>query len=57
MYSIPRGEDEFSSLVSPRAAYSESSGARLYQNNSEELFVNYGTVSSNHKVKVHSSKN
>lgn len=56
MYTIPRGEDEFSSLVSPRAAFSVPSGTGLYQNESNELFVNYGTVSSSQDVKVHKTE-
>lgn len=55
MYTIPRGEDEYSSLVSPRTAYSLSTD--LYQNDSNELFVNYGTVSSSQRDKNPKSEN
>lgn len=55
MYQIPRGNDEYSNLVSPREAYSVPNQG-FYQNDSDELFVNYGTVTSSQPVKVHSTK-
>lgn len=57
MYSIPRGDDEFSSLVSQRTAYSVPSGTTLHHNDPNELFVNYGTVNSSHMVRIHKSDN
>ncbi|XP_018572602.1 transmembrane protein 184C [Anoplophora glabripennis] len=52
MYSIPRGDDEYSSLVSPRGAHSAPNPG-FYQNDSDELVVNYGTVNSSQPAKVH----
>lgn len=52
-YKIPRGEDEYSSLVSQRTGSTAPSVTNLYQNDSPELFVNYGTVPSSHMIKIH----
>lgn len=59
MYSIPRGDDEYANLVSPRisseSAPSSMLGGGFYQNDDgEDPFVNYGTVSnSSQSAKVH----
>ncbi|KAJ8913950.1 hypothetical protein NQ315_015188 [Exocentrus adspersus] len=52
MYSIPRGDDEYANLVSPRAAHSVPTPS-LYQSDCDELVVNYGTVNSSQPAKVH----
>lgn len=52
MYTIPRGDDEYSNLVSPRGAHSVPNPG-LYQNDCDELVVNYGTVNSSQPAKVH----
>lgn len=52
MYSIPRGNDEYQNLVSPRGG--QSVPADFYQNY-DEVVVNYGTVSPpNQLVRTHS---
>ncbi|CAG9832308.1 unnamed protein product [Diabrotica balteata] len=55
MYSIPRGEDEYANLVSSRGAHSMPNPG-YYQNDSEDIIVNYGTVSSSQTAKVHNNK-
>ncbi|KAJ8940437.1 hypothetical protein NQ318_007137 [Aromia moschata] len=56
MYTIPRGEDEYSNLVSPRAAESAPNPG-IYQGECDELYVNnYGTVSSSQPAKVHNPR-
>ncbi|ERL91943.1 transmembrane protein 184C [Dendroctonus ponderosae] len=52
MYSIPRGNDEYQHLVSPRAG--QSVPADFYQN-FDEVVVNYGTVNT-HPVQTHSAE-
>lgn len=52
MYSIPRGNDEYQHLVSPRAG--QSVPADFYQN-SDEVVVNYGTVNAQ-PVQTHSTE-
>ncbi|CAH0560433.1 unnamed protein product [Brassicogethes aeneus] len=42
MYTIPRGNDEYAGLVSPRTTISEPD--TIYQDECDELIVNYGTV-------------
>lgn len=51
MYSIPRGNDEYSNLVSPRAAMSMPDPG-FYQNDCDELIVNYGTVNPKQQTKA-----
>ncbi|CAH1098686.1 unnamed protein product [Psylliodes chrysocephalus] len=56
MYSIPRGDDEYSNLVSQRGAHSVPNPG-YYQNDCDELIVNYGTVNNaSQPVKVHNNK-
>ncbi|KAF7274176.1 hypothetical protein GWI33_013148 [Rhynchophorus ferrugineus] len=45
MYSIPRGTDEFSNLISPRAGQSAPAPG-FYQSDYDDFVINYGTVTS-----------
>ncbi|XP_030746075.1 transmembrane protein 184C [Sitophilus oryzae] len=53
MYSIPRGTDEFSNLVSPRGG--QSVPASFYQSEYDDFVVNYGTVTSSQPVQIHNT--
>ncbi|XP_056649204.1 transmembrane protein 184C [Diorhabda sublineata] len=55
MYSIPRGEDEYSNLVSPRMPNSMPNPGYYQNENDDTIIVNYGTVNSSQPAKVHAS--
>lgn len=56
MYTIPRGDNEYASLVSPQQGATSAPTSGFYQNNYDEVFVNYGTVNASQATKNDDSK-
>lgn len=53
MYSMPKGDDEFSNLVSREATSAPSMG--LYQN--DDALLNYGTIDTNRSHEDNKNEN
>jgi hypothetical protein len=51
MYTIPRGDNEYATLVSPQQGAASAPASGFYQNNYDEVFVNYGAVNSSQSAK------
>ena len=51
MYTIPRGDNEYANLVSPQHGAASAPSSGFYQNNYDDVVVNYGAVSSSQTTK------